>query len=112
VAIDRQDFQQPLKLFGLGTRSCGNVSGAGTTQVEGFVVGKGPYFLSALLNDFGGQGDVPPGSMLSIEATDGGLRLPAANKVTYPADAYVITHSVKLTLADPRTPGPDNVTCP
>jgi hypothetical protein len=103
------------RLFGSGSLKCGNVSdsGPGDASVPGFVIGKGPYWLAASLDDYGVGTSFPPGALISLVVDDAGaLAVPAADMLTYPAQAYQVTSSVAFTLALPWDGGPDTVTCP
>jgi hypothetical protein len=90
------------------------MAGATPATLTGFVIGRGPHYLTGTLDDFDGGGVVPPGSLISIEsALDGGFTLPAANQLTYPPNAYQVTHAVSLNLAITPKPTPiDTVVCP
>jgi hypothetical protein len=103
-------------LFGLGKNPCARVDGQRTADLTGFVLGKGPYYVAAVLDDFGlGDGGVslPPGSLTSLELTStGGLHIPATDALSYPANAYRIKTSVTLGLTVGGDAGTDTVTCP
>jgi hypothetical protein len=103
------------RLFGSGSLKCGNVSdsGAGDASVVGFVLGTGPYWLAASLDDYGVGTSFPPGSLISLIVNDAGaLAVPAADMLTYAPGAYEVTSSVAFTLALPWDGGADTVTCP
>ncbi|MGO9832822.1 MAG: hypothetical protein ACLP1X_01265 [Polyangiaceae bacterium] len=102
-------------LFGSGSLKCGNVSdsGPGDASVVGFVLGKGPYWLAASLDDFGVGTSFPPGALISLVLNDAGaLAIPPADMLTYPAEAYQVTSSIAFTAALPWDGGPDPVSCP
>jgi hypothetical protein len=103
------------KLFGLGNSACARVDGTNQAQVSGFVVGKGPYYVLGALDDFGladGGGGIPPGSLVSLELAGGGYQIPAANLLTYPANAYRVSQTISLGLVVPGAPANDTVSCP
>ena len=103
------------RLFGSGSLKCGNVSDSGPVDasVVGFVLGKGPYWIAASLDDYGVGTSFPPGSLISLALDDAGaLAVPAADMLTYAPGAYEVTSSVALKLALPWDGGPDPVTCP
>ena len=101
------------KLFGVGANPCAKVNGALTAEVNGFVLGKGPYYALAQLDDFGTGGFFAPGSLISLEIADGGVRNPASSQLTYAANAYVVAHTVDLDLTVPKPDaGVDTVVCP
>lgn len=101
------------KLFGAGTNPCAKMTGMQTAEVNGFVYGKGPYYATAILDDFGGGGTrLAPGALTSL-VLDGGLVNPPSSQLAYAANAYVVTHTLDLDLAVPNPDGgPDNVSCP
>jgi hypothetical protein len=106
-----------LKVFGLATSPCGDISGASAAIANGWVIGKGPYFLAGWVDDFdaGGYG-IGPGALVSVDVGTGGVVVPAANEVTYAPSAYSVAHTIRATYAVPIDAGPDgavdNVTCP
>ena len=109
IALDTNTYSASAKGFGVA-QGCTNLEVAGTAgSVEGFVVGKGPYYLSTGLDDFDVGDAGSAGYLVSI--TDGGV-IPPANKTTYPANAYVITHAVDLNVALPKPTGADKKSCP
>ena len=100
-------------LFGVATNQCANVSGNKKALANGFVIGKGPYYAVALLDDYGTGSFLAPGSLTSLEVADGGLQNPAAAQMVYPATAYLIARTVDLGLVVPKpSPGVDSVACP
>jgi len=104
-----------VRLFGSGSLKCGNVSdsGPGDAAVVGFVVGPGPYWQAASLDDYGVGTSFPPGALISLTVNDAGaLVVPAADMLTYPAAAYQVASSVALKLALPWDGGSDMTTCP
>jgi len=113
IALDSQaiELNQSPKIFGLGELACADVSGSNEATVEGVVIGKGPYWLTGVLNDFGGTDDVPPGSFVSAKF-GWPLQAPDENELSYPADAYTVKHSITLNLVVPGQTGTDNVSCP
>jgi hypothetical protein len=101
------------KIYGLGKNACAKMTGNLSAEVNGFVIGKGPYYAVAALDDFGIGGSVPPGSLVSLEYVDGGIRNPASTLMTYAANAYQVSHQVDLDLAIPYADaGADPVSCP
>src|SRR5690606_9465322 len=94
IAVDSQEISVPepnFTVFGLATADCVDLSGSNKVTVEGIIAGKGPYWLVGALNDFGGS-DLPPGTLVSLQLALP-PKVPDANKLTYPADAYTVSHS-------------------
>ncbi len=114
AALSQQNVGPGNDVFGLASAECGNLAAPGSlAKTNGFVVGKGAYFLLPILDDFGAGGFVPPGALTSLDQSGATPKIPAANKLTYASDAYVVTAAVSLTTAVPRVGGPpDGVTCP
>lgn len=108
------DTKTAIPFFGEAGATCGDLSGASSTALAGYVVGKGPYWIFALLDDFGVGGLGPEGSLISIAGTTPtAILLPPENKIAYAAGAPVVTATVELGTAVPRkTFAPDAVTCP
>jgi len=112
LASQNLDPQQMPNIFGLGELPCADVSGSKKATVEGVVFGKGPYWVTGLLNDFNGAGQAPPGSLVSAQISGLSLKVPDSNKLDYAADAYTVSHSISLNFAVPGQTGPDNASCP
>jgi hypothetical protein len=111
-ALDTNTYTAASKGFGVA-QGCTNLEGAdASATVEGFVVGKGPYFLSTALDDFDVGDASTAGYMVSATSDSGALVIPPANKTTYPANAYVVTQAVDLNLVFPKPVGADKKTCP
>ncbi len=102
-------------ILGIGQSACARVDGTNQAQVSGFVIGKGPYYVAGDLDDFGSGdgGNLPPGSLVDLEANGaGGYRIPAADQLTYPANAYRVSQTITLGLVIPGAPATDTVSCP
>jgi hypothetical protein len=99
--------------FGAASSPCANVSGLNQATVLGWVVGDGPYWISATLDDFGVGGSVP-GGLFALEYDGGVLTLPAADRLSYPANAYQVRGDAVLTLVGSWDGGADadTVSCP
>lgn len=113
-ALDTNTVSAASKGFGLA-QGCTNLEAAdASAPVLGFVVGKGPYYLSAALDDYD-IGDAGNGGYLvSINNDAGALVIPQANKTNYAANAYVVTHAVNLNFVfnKPVGGGADKKSCP
>jgi hypothetical protein len=104
-------------LFGAAESPCADVSGdAGVTgvSVPGWVIGTGPYWLVATLDDFGAGGSFPAGGMFSLLVDGGVYAIPAQDEIAYAAGAYQVTGTAKLTYVNPYDGGADadSVSCP
>ncbi len=109
VALDTNTYSAGSKGFGVA-KGCTNLEAKDAmAPVEGFVIGKGPYFLSTGLDDFN-VGDASNAGYL-VSLSDSGT-IPAANQTNYPANAYVITHPVDLNVVFPTVGGLDTKSCP
>ncbi len=110
-ALDTNTYTAASKGFGIA-QGCTNLEGPDASAlVEGFVIGKGPYYLSTALDDFD-VGDASSAGYLVSADTDGGtFTIPAANKTSYPANSYVVNHAVDLNLVFPKV-GVDKKVCP
>ena len=78
------------------------------------MLGKGPYYATAILDDFGAGTFLAPGSLTSLELKDGGgLQNPPGALMSYPPTAYLIARTIDLDLTVPKpNPGADPVACP
>jgi hypothetical protein len=102
-------------LFGVGQNACSRVDGTNQTQVSGFVIGSGPYYVAGILDDFGladGGVTLPPGGLVSLQQTNGTFQIPAADQLTYPATAYRVSQTITLDLVLPGAPATDGISCP
>ena len=102
-------------LFGVGQNACSRVDGTNQTQVSGFVVGAGPYYVAGILDDFGladGGVSLPPGALVSLQEANGTFQIPPADQLTYAPTAYRVTQTIALDLVLPGAPATDTVSCP
>jgi len=115
IATPDQAPSSNSSLFGLANNPCVRVDGTNTGLVTGFVIGKGPYYVIGVLDDFG-TGDagvsLPPGALVSVVPTDAGLQIPASDQMTYAANAYRVSQTIALDLVLPGAPKTDTVSCP
>ena len=103
------------EIFGVAESPCANVAGSQPAQVDGFVFGKGPYYLAAVLDDFGPADagiTLPPGALTSLVETSGGVQIPASDELTYAPTAYSVSLTVPLDFLVSGDAGTDTVTCP
>jgi hypothetical protein len=116
VATTTQVPASDSPFFGIATSSCARVDGANTALTTGFVIGKGPYYVVGLLDDFGTADagvSLAPGALTSLVVVDGGaLQIPSADEMTYPSTAYQVSQTISLDLVIPGAPNKDNVSCP
>jgi hypothetical protein len=115
VATPDQSPTSASPLFGEATNACARVDGTNTAVVPGFVIGKGPYYVAGVVDDFGlddGGLSLPPGALTSLEVDGGGFVLPAANLLTYDPKAYRVSQTITLNYVLPGAPAADTVSCP
>lgn len=100
-------------LYGVGQLPCADVSGDAAATVPGWVLGNGPYWIAATLDDFGVGGNFPAGGLFSV-FDGGGATVPAIDELTYDAGAYQVTGLATLTYVNPWDGGADadTVSCP
>ena len=112
LLTDKPQLTSTSAMFGGGKLPCGDLSGSGKVSVSGIVVGTGPYWLTASLDDYGlGDKDLA-GALAAVEVTGGGLKVPSGNQLAFAADAYSVSGAVQLTHAfDPPDAGSDGVSC-
>jgi len=113
LALDTNTYSGASKGFG-AAQGCANLEAADSSApIEGFVIGKGPYYLSAGLDDYD-IGDAGNGGYLvSIDNDAGTIVIPQANKTSYAANAYVVTQAVDLDFVFAKPIGnPDKKSCP
>lgn len=113
-AAPELDTKKGIRLFGEAEASCVDLSGGASAVARGWVVGPGPYWVFALLDDFGEGGLGPQGSLLSIAGTTPtAILLPQENKLEPGATAPAVTLEVELGTAAPPSGGlADGTTCP
>jgi hypothetical protein len=103
-------------LFGIATAPCANLAAAdAAAAVNGFVLGPGPYYSAAVLDDFANDASLslPPGALTSLAFVDGGLTNSPAARLQYAASAYAVVQTLDLDLGLPfPDAGADLVTCP
>jgi hypothetical protein len=84
-------------LFGAATSACADITSDVT--LTGFVVGKGPYWVTGALNDLGLPGDFPPGTLAAVDVMGNKATIPQT--LTFKADAYAVSTSIDLSYAVP-----------
>jgi hypothetical protein len=97
VVVNDPDVAKKPPAFGLARAGCADVSKDVT--LTGFVVGKGPYWVTGALNDLGLSGDLPPGSLAALDVTASKLTIP--RELTFAADDYAPSASIDLSYAVP-----------
>jgi hypothetical protein len=101
-------------LYGVGQLPCADLSGDAAASVPSWVLGNGPYWIAATLDDFGVGGNFPAGALFSL-ALDGGVAtVPSIDELSYEAGAYWVNGSATLTYLNPWDGGADadTVSCP
>jgi hypothetical protein len=101
-------------LYGVGQLPCANVSGDAAAIVPGWVVGRGPYWVAATLDDFDAGGSFPAGGLFSLAIDAGVPFIPSIDEITYDASAYQVSGAATLTYLNPWDGGADadSVSCP
>lgn len=113
VAVADQMPTSSTKIFGLAFNPCAKLNGTSVAEVNGLVLGKGPYYAFSQLDDYDAGGFLKPGSLTSLVLVDGGLQNPTATQLNYAANAYVVSHTVDLVTTVPAPEaGTDTVVCP
>jgi len=101
-------------LYGVGQLPCADVSGDAAATVPGWVLGNGPYWIAATLDDFGVGGNFPAGGLFSLVLDGGVATVPSIDELSYEAGAYWVNGSTTLTYLNPWDGGADadTVSCP
>jgi hypothetical protein len=101
-------------VFGIA-QNCANLTQPdAASPVAGFIIGKGPYYLGATLDDFGvAEAGSLAGALVSLTpGPDGGVVIPDDNLAIYPASSYVVGKVIVLNTALPKPSGADQSSCP
>lgn len=98
-AFDSADLSKSVKTFGLGSKECADLK-AGPAIADGAIVGKGPYWAVAVLDDFGVGGTQPAGAMVSLPT-----------QLNYLPGAYRVEASLTMATTLANGSGDDNVRC-
>jgi hypothetical protein len=101
LAISALHTETPVAgsaVFGYGTQTCAQLQNQDVT-IAGFVIGSGTFYVAALLNDLGGDGALPPGSISALDVSQDPVRL--TSKVTVGPEEYGATANVNLTYVAP-----------
>jgi hypothetical protein len=97
LVVNSQDPSTKPPIFGAATSACADI--ATDVTLTGFVIGKGPYWVTGALNDIGLSGDFPPGTLAAIDIKGNKASIPQALAV--PSSAYSISTTIDLTYAVP-----------
>ncbi|MBE7482266.1 MAG: hypothetical protein HS104_20090 [Polyangiaceae bacterium] len=112
LVTDKAQVSSTSKVFGTGVLPCADVSGTQKANVGGILFGAGPYWLTAVLDDYGVGSNDLSGALTALELTGGGPKIPAKNQLNFAPDAYAVNATVELDLAfDPPDGGGDAVSC-
>lgn len=110
LALDAQKLDNESRAFGVAAEDCADLSKMKPVTVEGAVVGKGPYWLTAVLNDFGQEGSWPGGALVSFDWQN--MQIAKENELTYEPTAYSIEKTIAMTAVMPMMGGlDDEVSC-
>ena len=99
VVAGGADAAKKPPAFGLARAACADISKDVT--LTGFVIGKGPYWITGVLNDLGLPGDLPPGALAALDVTATAVTIP--QMLTYAAGDYTPTASIDLSYVVPLT---------
>lgn len=99
AALDSPSLGGSPKAFGLAEKSCGDLSVDGSSvAVEGVVVGEGPYWVTAILDDYGvglQPNSLPGGALLSVASGS----IAESDKLSYAPTAYRAAMSIALKIS-------------
>lgn len=110
LALNAQKLDNESRAFGIATEDCVDLMNTKTVTVEGVVIGQGPYWLTAVLNDFGQAGSWPEGALVSFDWQK--LQIAGENELAYEPNAYKIQKSIEMTAVMPLMGGlDDEVSC-
>jgi hypothetical protein len=112
VAVDSADLGNSQGTYGFGTAGCVDVADAPLT-VTGLVLGAGPYWVTGVLNDLGGGGALPAGSLVAFDYDAQTMTATIPQQLTIPSGAYRLESTIDLSLAIPvgaeaGAPGPNS----
>lgn len=99
IALDSPALDGKAKSFGVAHQSCADLMNAKMVTVEGVVMGAGPYWVTAVLDDFGQTGSPPPGALVSFDWQT--VQIPADDELSYEPRAYQVTKSIEMTAVMP-----------
>lgn len=98
LAFRRPELEPTNPPLGFNVTDCIAVAPGRPAALEGAILGAGKFYLFAILNDFNAPSaglSAPPGSLVSTQAFDGGIR-PLSDAVTIPESAYSVDATVTL----------------
>jgi hypothetical protein len=98
VVVNDQDPAKKPPPVGYAATACANVA-AGDVHLTGFFVGAGRHWVTGILKDLGGTGDIPPGSLAALSVNAQTYRIPAEMNV--PASAYSASVTIDLSFVAP-----------
>jgi hypothetical protein len=110
VVVNDEDPTQKPPPVGIAAAGCANVS-AGDVHLTGFFVGGGRHWVTAILKDLGGAGDIPAGSLASLNVNGQTYRLPTHMDVAptaYSASVTIDLNWVAPLPADAGTVPPNS----
>lgn len=107
-AVSGSDITKNPPVFGYASFPCVDLPGADAI-LQGFVIGPGPYWITAVLNDLLLPGVLPPGAAVSLDVTSTSVTIPT-QLVLAPTD-YTPSATVDLNYTIPAS-NPDGGALP
>jgi hypothetical protein len=98
VVVNDEDPTKKPPPVGAATARCANVA-TGDVHLTGFFVGSGAHWVTGILKDLGGAGDIPAGSLAGLSVNGQTYRLPT--RIDVAPTAYTASATVNLTWVAP-----------
>jgi hypothetical protein len=98
VVVNDEDPVTKPPPVGAAVGPCVDVA-AGDVHLTGFFVGGGPHWVTGILKDLGGSGDIPPGALAALSVNGQAYRLPT--RIDVAPDAYTASATINLTFVSP-----------
>lgn len=101
VVVNDADVSKKPAPVGLATKACADVT-KGDVHLTGFFVGGGQHWVTGVLKDLGGTGDLPEGALAALNVTSQSIRIPAS--FTASATDYTAAVTINLNYVVPWSP--------
>lgn len=115
LSFDTRDMTPTSPLWGIGLVTCASIHDPSGIDIEGVVIGGGPYYGFGYLDDYGTglDDEIPPGTMVNASFVGGAPPLPQSSEIDVPPMAYRVEATLKLTntIPFPGLPQEDTESC-
>lgn len=99
------------KLWGFGQTPCANLEADGGATMGALFIGGGPRYAIPAVDDLGGGGSFPPGTITTVTFVDGGPQATPTDQFDA-GNAYIVQKPITMDYVSPSMSKADKGMCP